>query len=885
MFSSTLSLCSCLKGSVNLLQYVYGDIYKHLAESFLRREVKGGDVLSAYLVNLLHNLDGFVQNISTLPDQVISNPNVMLPLIGNLLQSTGLKPLLPLLLSDGPLNVSMVLDVASKLGRLNQHIFTFNESDPTVAELEQLIMQFLSLEGNLTMSLSHIMGHTLLTYSNCFHPDDVARLKEAIKSFTNQTSAGLVEAMLSAMELLKTVMDSSNGDPADVILGYIRQLQEFLMSLYRLRKIQYLSLPSGMLSAANVTDLHMLSKDFLSLLTPESLQNLTQAGPDAAQDIIAQKFVAFLPREVQEDAARFLKDFKALQYQLGECAAGQNCLAGISETFKFLDQILELMLAANGNVTINIASNSLVLGRGEQEEIASMFFSLILSPRDAANVETFRQALHFIKLIMASPDISVSDVQEALRQSNLTLEELNFIATLAGAANTKDLLVNIMRVINARQCFEPQTNPVVTAGCVKGLINGVSGFLTHVPALRNETAILSLIPLITNNTITDVLQVNFSSDTHMALVQTLHSTLANVKMSLQLNHLNTPEIMNEIKVLEGLIQLAANLEPFNSINTTLMMDSIYAEKIYLTIIDWYLKRVVNVTSDSAVSKLLHPFFYLTQMQVTLQLAQTDFSLFVSKQVEFLMKSLHYPIDGAGIGKIGQTTVEILRHLFDLIKMNLEAQNMPGSVPVFNTTALYAAELQVNLYLNLIENWMKQPNVSLVLTNMLQWGNSSINISTPVTDIQHLMQTMANILSSDQRAYLYVIGNITQSLRKALMVAEQPGGLQSDQFLASISEAVQMAIQILTEASGPLPFSVQQNILEIVQDSLRVIVQPDISFDSSRNISLMILKRAESIIQQMVPEMFAEYLLHALEVTTTYFETISTFAGPDSWNQL
>ncbi len=225
MFSSTLSLCSCLKGSVNLLQYVYGDIYKHLAESFLRREVKGGDVLSAYLVNLLHNLDGFVQNISTLPDQVISNPNVMLPLIGNLLQSTGLKPLLPLLLSDGPLNVSMVLDVASKLGRLNQHIFTFNESDPTVAELEQLIMQFLSSEGNLTMSLSHIMGHTLLTYSNYFHPDDVARLKEAIKSFTNQTSAGLVEAILSAMELLKTVMDSSNGDPADVILGYIRVIR------------------------------------------------------------------------------------------------------------------------------------------------------------------------------------------------------------------------------------------------------------------------------------------------------------------------------------------------------------------------------------------------------------------------------------------------------------------------------------------------------------------------------------------------------------------------------------------------------------------------------------------------------------------------------------
>uniref|UniRef100_A0A8C4GMZ7 ATP-binding cassette, sub-family A (ABC1), member 12 n=1 Tax=Dicentrarchus labrax TaxID=13489 RepID=A0A8C4GMZ7_DICLA len=267
MFSSTLFfLCSSLKGTVNLLQHVYGDIYKHLAGSYLKEGIQGGDALSAYLINLLNNLDGFVQKITTLSDQSISNPDVILPHIGNLLQSTGLAPLLPLLLSEGPLNVSTVIDVASKIGRVNQHIFTFNETDPTMPELERLIMQFLSLEGNLTMSLSHIMGHTLLTYSNYFHPDDVARLREAIQPFTNQTSAGLVEAILSAMELLKTVTDSPNGDPTNVIIGYIRQLQEFVMSMFRLRRIQNLVLPSGQLSTAQVTDLHLLSKDFLTCL-------------------------------------------------------------------------------------------------------------------------------------------------------------------------------------------------------------------------------------------------------------------------------------------------------------------------------------------------------------------------------------------------------------------------------------------------------------------------------------------------------------------------------------------------------------------------------------------------------------------------------------------
>ncbi|XP_068590097.1 glucosylceramide transporter ABCA12 [Cebidichthys violaceus] len=878
-------LVNCLKGTVNLLQHVYGDVYKHMVGSYLK-EIKGGDALSAYLINLMQNLDGFVNTISMLPDQNIINPDVMLPLIGNLLQSTGLKPLLPLLFGDGPLNVSTVLDVSSKLGRLNQHIFTFNETDPTIPELERLIMQFFSLEGNLTVSLSHIMGHTLLTYSHYLQPEEVARLREALQPFTNQTSAGLVEAILSAMELLKKAMDSPNGDPTNIILGYLRQLQECVMSLFRLRKIQHLSLPNGQLSPAQVTDLHLIAKDFLNLLSPEGLQNLSLAGPDAAQNIIAQRFVAFLPPEVQQEAARFLQDFKALQNQMTECAEGKNCLAGISEIFTFLDQIIDMMLSANGNVAIKLAATNSVLEGREYEEITSLFFSL-LSSNDTARVKTFKQVLHFIRLIMDTPNITVSDVQNALRQANLTLEELNDIAALAGAANINNMMVNVMEIINVRQCYEQQHDPMMTARCVMGLINGISSFLTHLPALRSETAILSLIPLIVNNAISDVVQVNFSSNPNLALAHTLNSTLANIKRNLQLNQLYTPEIMNEITVVEGLIQLVANTEPFNNLNHTSLMNPLYAQKVYLDIVGWYLKRLENITSASSVSELLTPFFYLTQMQVTLQLAQVDMSLFVSKQVEFLINNLQYPLDGAGVIQIGLATVEIVRRQVELIMANLEAQNnFPGAnQSLQNTTILHDAELQVKQYLDLIEKWMKQPNVQPIFSSMLQWGNLDMNVSTPVTDLQHLLGTMATVLGDDQQAYLSVIGNITKSLSKALMVAEQPGGLQSDHFLAAILEAFQSAMQILTAATGPLPLSVQQNILDIVQDSLMLIVQPDMSFDSSRNITLLILKRAESIIQQTVPDMFAAYLLSGLKVATTYFKSISTASGPDSWNQL
>lgn len=873
---------------MKLLQDLFSPTYKHLASSSLTKELKGGDAMITYLINMLNTVDDFVKKITMLPDSEISDIEVIHRHISSLLQSTGLTPLQPLLFSDHPLNVSAIIDAASKIGRLNQHIFTFNESDPTMPELERLIVKFLSMEDNLTISLSHIMGHSLLTYLKYINPDDIARVRKSLQPYTNQTSSGSVEAILKAMELLKTVTDSPNGDPTHILLGYIQQLQEFVISLYRLQRIESFSQPNGQLSPTQVTDLYQTFKEFLSLLTPESLVNLTRAGPDAAQNIFIQKFVAFLPPHVQTEAVRFLQEFKTLQDKVGECGQDQNCLAGISEIFTFLDKILEMMLSANGSVTLTFSTPNALMRIQQYEEVACVFFSLLLSSNDAASVRTFRQTLNFIKLVMAAQNITISDVQNALKQSNLTIEDLNKIAMLAGAANINDLIVNIMQIINAHQCFVPQNSMMVTAQCVQGLANGVIRFLMHLPALRNNTAILSMIPLIVNNTVNEIIQSNFSSSPTMLLVHALNVTLANVKLSLQLNNLNTPEIMKEIRVLEQLIQLAAIPLPFSTfVNTTMLMKNpTYVQKVYLQLIDWYLKRIVAITNSSSVSHLLQHFFSLTQLQVTLQLANTNFTLFVSNQVEHLIKNLQHPIDGAGLHQIGLTSVAIFRHFFDLTVLNLELQCNASGSPLFHiSNNLKAVKLQVQLYLDLIEKWMKQPSVPSLLSSMLQWGNHPMNISTPTKDLLHLLQTLKNFLNNDQLSHLSIINSISQSLNKALMLAEQQGGLQSEQFLAAILEAVQNTMQILNRTMCPLSLPMQHNILEIVHNSLKLILRPDMNFASSRNISLIILKRAESVIQELFPGIPGTYMLSGLKLVATYFRSISSFSGQDNWNQL
>ncbi|XP_034550567.1 uncharacterized protein abca12 [Notolabrus celidotus] len=961
-----------LKGAVNLLQHVYKDVVKSAIGHLLKENIKGGDALSSFLTNLIHNLQSFINKISMLTDEDITNPDTIHPLVVNLLESTGLSPLLPMFSSEGQVNVSTVLHVAIKLIKENQHIFTFNETDPTMPQLEQLIMRFLSSEGNLTASLSNIV----LTYVGYFNPADVERLKEAIRPFTNQTSAGIVKAILTAMELLKTVIDP-NGDPTHVILEYISQLQNFIMSLFRLRREQQSLLSNGELSAAQFTDLHIVSKSFLSLLTLENIQKLTQAGPDAAQDMVIQKFVAFLPTEIQQDAVRFLQDFKALQHLLTKCAAGHDCLGGISEILALLNQIIDMVLSAEDvNIKINVP-NALLMDQ-EHMEIAPLFFSLLLPPHDAVYVKTLKQALNFIKLVIAMPNVTISDVQTALLQSNLTLEELNNLTSLFGAANIADLEAKIMDVINSQKCFELQHNQMVAPQCVMGLVNGVTGVLTQLPALKNQTAILSLVPLIVNNTIHDILKVNFgsnpnealeytlnrilanvkmvlfnttalhpaeqqiqlyhniiqncfelqqdqmvtpqcvmglingvtglvsllpnlqnetailslipqianetirdvakvnfSSNPYEAVIYTLNRTLANFKMTLKLNNQLTPEIEAVIRALGGLITNQKLLNCFS--NDPSAADSLHTQKVCLEAVHVYLK-----TMESSLSEVFQPFFNQILMQMELQLEQADFSLLVMKSVEHLINNTQHPIDGAGVSQIGQTAANLLQHLFKLIKSNLEFQNNLAGMELFNTTALDEAQHQIELQLDNIQNWLKKPSVSLVLSSMLQWGNIS-NPSTPVKDLNHLLQTMVHFLNGEELAYL--IGNITESLSNAVMVAEQPGSLESDDFLGAILKAAQSAMQILTATNGPLPHSVEQNILEMLQYSLKLILQPDTNFNTSRLISLKILERAESVIDELLPDMLTEYLLPGIKVITTYFESSLTANGQDGWNQI
>ena len=74
-------------------------------------------------------------------------------------------------------------------------------------------------------------------------------------------------------------------------------------------------------------------------------------------------------------------------------------------------------------------------------------------------------------------------------------------------------------------------------------------------------------------------------------------------------------------------------------------------------------------------------------------------------------------------------------------------------------------------------------------------------------------------------------------------------------------------------------------LAITVDSLQLIINPDISFAVRRNISLQILRRVEMLIEQILPDEVADYVIPGIKIIATYFKTISMIDGQEKWNQM
>ncbi|XP_041938363.1 uncharacterized protein abca12 isoform X4 [Alosa sapidissima] len=883
------ALLRYVQGSVALVQSIYRDFYIKAVTKLLSApgQLPGDGSIGYLLENLIHVLDKDLQLLSNLMsiDQFASR--LPMSLLRHIVDVLGLEPLEAIW--GGTNDTTSIINAILEVAKNNQNLFSglpMNQTNQSVAELEAVILKWLEMQVNLTLPISFNLSEALLTYSASLNATDLAYLEQVLKPLTNQTSGGLAEFALRALVLLKEVVDASDGsDPSAVLLGYVRQLQDFLGKALQLEQHVQLLQPGGGLNLAQITNLRPVVMDLLQTLSSESLE-----GPAVVEAILRQLGVV-LPEEFQAHYHRLVNDTRALIADLNVClATGQDCAAGVSQVSQILYQVSEKMLAgAGGNVILQFGPLQGNLSLSVTGKLLALLRPWTnVSSSQELTMETVAQVLYFLEEITSMPNISVAALQQILSSSNLTIYELDKIAQLTMNTSVPIILSNLTAIANIQQCFYAPHNTSFMGSmnsseieCALQIIHKAVDFLQTFPLPQQTKSDLVALKLMT-----EVFAQQTGKDPIKLTEEILRMTLENIKESLRnLNHSNTEEIINELNILEGILQLGFHEQyPMDTRNETLLENQVYAQKVYAEIAQWYLKKLENATSDSMFANILFSIFRTTQMQLAITVAQSDFSALLVQQVEGVFSQVQLPLDEYDLRRIGHSIITILRGQLELVKINLKLQQdyydsmgMPMNISIPRDI-----EVQIMTYINLTQSWISDPSFTSALAGLLQWDMDTVNMTTVHTDITHLIKAIIPLLSAEEQAFFTVIDKVFQALIHAVEVATFEGP-QSANFTEATLKAVRVILEAVPTENGTLPSPVIHQIVEALGSSLQLILHPNMSYAESNHLSLVLARSVEDLIRSLIPGMAAEVLLPMTNVVTTYFETISQPAGPDQWN--
>ncbi|KAJ8352847.1 hypothetical protein SKAU_G00243230 [Synaphobranchus kaupii] len=901
-----IELVRCVQGSLAFLQGVYGKFAFGIAMNELGSpELLPGDgSIQSRLDSLIQILDRDMQLFSNISPLEQFDSRLSHALLGEAVEALGLKPL-EVLWTQSPLNASDIIGAITLAAQNNQKLlsvlgFSENRTDPTVAELEALVFRWLSKEGRLSLPLSLSMSDVLLTYSASLNSTDLEYLQNIVHSLTNQSASGVSELVLRAMQVLKQVMEAP-GDPSVVILGYLRQLQDFLISALQLQSYTQLPGQNGV-SPAQFVDLRPVALQTLQLL-----QGFNMTGDRVALDTILRHLGGFIPADLHPRYEAVINQTHILIGRLSTCtAAGLDCTAAVSHVFQILSQANKYLgQTTNGTVIIQLLPgyNSPSSGQSDLPLSTTVdLLSLLLRFQNSTNTSCplgseqniCTQTLYFLQQILSTPNISLGSLQEALLASNLTLKELDMIAELAGSANVSALLADLMGIADVLQCF--QTNPKNMSlpvglpkppdtDCIVELIMRTTGFLEGLK-MPPETQMIYL-------TMQKLIQFWASKsgdlgtliykpgeDPLITSMKTLTILLENIQENLHdLFPEFWPQINNEIQLLKGLLHLANETFPFTS-NSTQQVDHQTLEMM-----KWYLMKLQDVTHGNNISMLLYPMIRMAELQLAQQVAQLEFQVFFEQEMEDLTWSVQLHLNKTDFTKIDRYIIAVLKAELRLMKEYFELQREYNAI--FNQQTpdiLEQMDAQVTKYMNLASDWLRDADLTSVIGSIVQWDAGSLNLTTPGPNISRLLDTLAPLLSGEERAVLTLLGRVSEALERALLATRQEGGVQSADFTEAILEAVRMTLRNISTATG-LPDSFIASSLQILQESLQFILYPNINEMQALQLTLTVLQHTEGLIQAVFPPEISPVVLQTTQAVIVYLESISEVVGQDKWNQM
>ncbi|KAI5091183.1 ATP-binding cassette sub-family A member 12 [Silurus meridionalis] len=364
--------------------------------------------------------------------------------------------------------------------------------------------------------------------------------------------------------------------------------------------------------------------------------------------------------------------------------------------------------------------------------------------------------------------------------------------------------------------------------------------------------------------------------------------LESIRLNLgNLNAENVTLIEKELDTLETLLKMVFEEEyryPYYMINSTLMTQHSYAQKMYTQITLWYLRNLENATSDSMFRQTFYPLIHMVEMMATINEAQANFSTLVSNQIYTLTNQVHSPLNSEDLNQISNAITFLMQGQLQLIKMNLDLQmtfyNSSGLIS--NKTLPTDIEAEIQNYFNVVQNWITNPQLTVAFSKLFQWNSNVTDFTVAATDLEELMETLAPLLSPEEQVYINKSEQILQSLNFALQLGQTDDGLQSENFTEAIIDSVKVILQDMFNYTDST--YTNKSVVEVFYNSLQLLLSPNISHAQAQQFLKEVADEMESIISATAPDL-AEMFAPGIQSLISYVNTMLSPGGPYQWDEM
>ncbi|KAF4086590.1 hypothetical protein AMELA_G00085220 [Ameiurus melas] len=718
--------------------------------------------------------------------------------------------------------------------------------------------------SSLPLLLSKLME--LVNISQCLNPllQDTASLTgSTIPECTMQIIEGLI-GFLQAIPMLEDIHTDFTS-----ILNMVFDEAKELLNVSGL-ETDLPGVTEELLSkASNYTQLNSVVMNILHLLSPESIQMLHSQRQFAVLDDILRKLGELLAPEQQIHLEGFLNCTHGLFGDLALCAAsGQDCLSNISQLFQILPLLEEMMAAGEGgNFTrMPIESNMTLSVAGH---ILSLLLPRNMSESSAYTMDNISNIIYLLEQLSGSPNLSINDIQDMLQALNLTTFDLEQFRHLSEDSSLPLLLSKLMELVNISQCLNPllQDPASLTDStkpeCTMQIIEGLTGFLQAIPMFEGfQTNLTSTLNMVYDEAMKLRNISSLESDPLAMTDEVLEVILDSIRLNLEnLNVENVTLIKMELDTLEGLLKMLFDDEyryPYYMINSTLMTQQSYAQKMYTEISMWYLHNLENATSDSMFREILYPFIHMTEMMATINAAQANFSTLVSNQIQDLTGHIQTPLNDEDLNLISNAIVSLMQGELQLIKLNLDLQQtFYDSLGLQTNTSLPAGiEAEIQNYFNLMQSWITNPQITLAFSKIFQWNNNLTDFATPAMDLEQLIQALAPLLSPEEQVYINKAEQVLQSLNYTLQLGQTDTGLQSENFTEAIMDSVRVILENMFNYTDPT--YTDDNIVNVLYNSLQLLLSPNISYSQAQELMIEVAHQRQKALSVPLLQILLRY---------------------------